>query len=280
MSTDVVEVVPCVDRSPVPCLEDGCPAPELSCAWLAKNDACPLRFSDLWARLPSGYEALSSLLVKTECPASCGTCTESGLRAAVSGAPLPWPTGVLRAPEQLPGDASSTHLAAAIEAATVRGPLIITDAYGAAFRPEAWSRAALQARCAPPPGVHPSPPWPTIAWADPSLTGAMRGVQPVFIGSLRPRPRRCRRRSLPSLTPPRLPPRQPVGGHALRQRRRPGRAGARRPHDRARRRPVTRTRARTRTPALARILTLALARALAPALALSLAPGPEPGPWP
>ena len=202
MSSDVVEVVPCVDRSPVPCLEDGCPAPELSCAWLAKNDACPLRFSDLWASLPPGHEALSSLLVKTECPASCGTCTESGLRAAVSGAPLPWPTGVLRAPEQLPGDASSTLLAAAIEAATVRGPLIITDAYGAAFRPEAWSRAALQARCAPPPGVIPSPPWPTIAWADPSLTGARRGAQPVCIASLRPRPRTCRSRPLPSLTTP------------------------------------------------------------------------------
>ena len=77
MSSDVVEVVPCVDRSPVPCLEDGCPAPELSCAWLAKNDACPLRFSDLWAHLPPGHEALSSLLVKTECPASCGTCTNA-----------------------------------------------------------------------------------------------------------------------------------------------------------------------------------------------------------
>ena len=165
-------VVPCVDRPPVPCLEDGCPASELSCAWLAKNDGCPLRFSDLWSSLPAGYEALSSLIVQAECPASCGTCTESGLRAAVSGVSLPWPkTGVLRPPEQLPGDASSALLAAAIEAATVRGPLIITDAYGAAFRPEAWSRAALQARCAPPPGVTPSPPWPTIAWADPSLTG-------------------------------------------------------------------------------------------------------------
>ena len=165
-------VVPCVDRPPVPCLEDGCPASELSCAWLAKNDGCPLRFSDLWSSLPAGYEALSSLIVQAECPASCGTCTESGLRAAVSGVSLPWPkTGVLRPPEQLPGDASSGLLAAAIEAATVRGPLIITDAYGAAFRPEAWSRAALQARCAPPPGVTPSPPWPTIAWADPSLTG-------------------------------------------------------------------------------------------------------------
>jgi hypothetical protein len=164
--------VACVDRSPVPCLEDGCPASELSCAWLAKNDGCPLRFSDLWSSLPAGYEPLSSLVVQTECPASCGTCTESGLRAAVSGATLPWPkTGVLRLPDQLPGDASSALLAAAIEAATVRGPLIITDAYGAAFRPEAWSRAALQARCAPPPGVTPSPPWPTIAWADPSLTG-------------------------------------------------------------------------------------------------------------
>ena len=151
--------VACVDRSPVPCLEDGCPASELSCAWLAKNDGCPLRFSDLWSSLPAGYEPLSSLVVQTECPASCGTCTESGLRAAVSGATLPWPkTGVLRLPDQLPGDASSALLAAAIEAATVRGPLIITDAYGAAFRPEAWSRAALQARCAPPPGVTPSPP--------------------------------------------------------------------------------------------------------------------------
>ena len=265
MSSDVVDVVPCVDRSPVPCLEDGCPAPELSCAWLAKNDACPLRFSDLWASLPPGHEALSSLLVKTECPASCGTCTESGLRAAVSGAPLPWPTGVLRAPEQLPGDASSTLLAAAIEAATVRGPLIITDAYGAAFRPEAWSRAALQARCAPPPGVIPSPPWPTIAWADPSLTGARRGAQPVCIASLRPRPRTCRTEAPSEPHRPRLPRRQPVGGHALRQRSRPRRARARRPHDRARRRPVTRTRARTRTSALARILSLARARALPPA---------------
>ena len=169
--TRPVDVVPCVDRPPVPCLEDGCPASELSCAWLAKNDGCALRFSDLWSNLPAG-EPISSLVVRTECPASCGICTESGLRAAVSGDPLPWPKpGVLRSPEQFPGDASSEVLAAAIAAATVRGPLIITDAYGAAFRPEAWSRAALRARCAPPPGVTPSPPWPTIAWADPARVG-------------------------------------------------------------------------------------------------------------
>ena len=178
----------CVDRQPVPCLEDGCPAPALSCPWLAKNDGCGLGFSDLWSTLPPGHEALSSRAIRSECPASCGACSADGLRAAVAGEPAPWPVdGALQPPAYLPGDASSEVLASAIAAASEQGPLVITDAYGAAFKPEAWSREALLRRCAPradaPP---PSPPWPTIAWADPGLSGqqwaAMRFENGALLG--------------------------------------------------------------------------------------------------
>jgi len=49
---------------------------------------------------------------------------------------------------------------------------VITHAMGPLFRPEAWTRSALRSRCSPPAGVPPAPPWPTIAFRQPSSVGA------------------------------------------------------------------------------------------------------------
>ena len=165
---------PCQDRAPVPCLEAGCPASSLSCAWLAKNDGCGVRFADMFDAMPVGHEELGPQPVSTECPASCGKCTDAGMRAGFAPEHAPWPkSGVLQPPKVLPGTASRDVLAAAIAKAGTEGPVVITDAYGDVFDPEAWTRPALRARCSPAEGAPPpSPPWPTIAWADPGLTGS------------------------------------------------------------------------------------------------------------
>ena len=172
-STAPSMVTPCQDRAPIPCLETGCPASTLSCAWLAKNDGCGVRFADMFDEMPAGYQELGPSDVSTECPASCGKCTDAGMRAGVAPDHAAWPkSGVLQSPKVLPGSASSKVLAKAIAEAGAKGPIVITDAYGEAFDPEAWTRPALRARCSPAEGAPPpSPPWPTIAWADPGLTG-------------------------------------------------------------------------------------------------------------
>ena len=109
--------------------------------------------------------------VRRECPASCGACSEEQLRATVSGAPGAWPTAP-HSVERAPENASDAWLAHRIARAGIVGPLIIPAALGAHFDPEAWTRPRLHARCSP--GVNappPSPPWPTIAYRQPSAIG-------------------------------------------------------------------------------------------------------------
>ena len=61
----------CEDGGPWGCVEDGCPAPELSCAMLAESGACSSLFAELWSVPPAdaGGGAVSS-----RCPRACGRC--------------------------------------------------------------------------------------------------------------------------------------------------------------------------------------------------------------
>ena len=162
----------CVDGGPFPCIEAGCPSAWVTCHALAHRlEACASRFSDLWTSMPAGYEGYSTLKVSSTCAASCSTCSAAMLRATVStAAPGPWPTQPLEV-ERAPANATDEWLATRIGAAGRAGPLIIQEALGAHFRPEAWTRSALHSRCAPPPSVPPSPPWPTVAYREPAAVG-------------------------------------------------------------------------------------------------------------
>ena len=160
----------CVDLGPFACLEEGCSAASLSCYALANRmHACERRFSELWETVPDGVEPHAK--VSSVCPFSCSTCTGAMLRATVYAAePGVWPTTPLEA-ERAPANATDEWLAARIANAFEAGPLIIPDAMGTRFRPVAWTRSALHKRCAAPAGVPPSPPWPTIAYRQPSAVG-------------------------------------------------------------------------------------------------------------
>ena len=65
----------CVDGPAVACAESGCPAEIVSCALLAKGQACPHRFSAVWQRPPPGLEAVK---VWEHCPRSCSRCSQTG----------------------------------------------------------------------------------------------------------------------------------------------------------------------------------------------------------
>ncbi|KAL3924767.1 MAG: hypothetical protein SGPRY_003821 [Prymnesium sp.] len=163
----------CTDRGPFACAEEGCPRAELSCYYLAKHmDACTSRLSDLWSQPPSGLQTAFMLPVASLCPASCGTCSEEQLRATVSQAsPDVWPGKLLPVP-RIPGS-DSKAIERHLERASELGPLIISDAMGSAYRPEMWRRAAVHSRCSKGPGSPPpAPPWPTIAYRQPSAMGA------------------------------------------------------------------------------------------------------------
>ena len=164
----------CADSGPFPCVEDGCPRAELSCYFLAKHmDACLEQFSSMWSSAPPGFEQAFRKTVGQECAASCGTCSNARLRAtAAYTEPSPWSHRSVVAVERIPGNASNERLAARVRAASELGPFIITDALGATFRAEEWTRPALHARCSPSAGSPPpAPPWPTIAYREPAAVG-------------------------------------------------------------------------------------------------------------
>ncbi|KAL1512123.1 hypothetical protein AB1Y20_005392 [Prymnesium parvum] len=163
----------CEDSGPFPCVEEGCPRPSLSCYYLATHlDACHTLFSDLWRSPPPGFEHAFSLPVGAQCAASCALCTDEQHRATVSRVgPDRWP-GRLLPVTRIPGSATQ-EVERHVGDAFSRGPLIVADAMGEAFRAHAWSRAAIRARCAAPAGAPPpAPPWPTIAFRQPSSIGA------------------------------------------------------------------------------------------------------------
>ena len=67
----------CEDAGPFPCVEAGCPSPEIACADLSQSFAdglwmCRLSFSAAWDNdLPAGTEGC---IVSDLCPRSCGAC--------------------------------------------------------------------------------------------------------------------------------------------------------------------------------------------------------------
>jgi ferredoxin-NADP reductase len=62
---------PCRDAGPWLCVEDGCPAPTISCDIL--RSACRSRFSDIWSTVPNA--SLQHALIADECRATCGECS-------------------------------------------------------------------------------------------------------------------------------------------------------------------------------------------------------------
>ena len=61
----------CEDQGPWPCEEAGCPSANVSCALLAVEGACSLRFGEIWNRMPAGISEFQ--LVQASCPAACST---------------------------------------------------------------------------------------------------------------------------------------------------------------------------------------------------------------
>lgn len=62
----------CVDeKAPWPCTEDGCPEPLVGCESLARQQACGLRFDEMWETPPENTDGLAIFNV---CPRACSRC--------------------------------------------------------------------------------------------------------------------------------------------------------------------------------------------------------------
>ena len=85
MAAQVFAAPPCEDKGPWPCTEDGCPAPEISCAML--KGECGSVFKNVWSPPPAG---VANDLVWVHCPATCGKCGEQAPAAAPAPVPGKW----------------------------------------------------------------------------------------------------------------------------------------------------------------------------------------------